>query len=481
MILARVPGGPLIPAGVPSTRRALSIALIGIAVGCTCSPDAPSPPAAPVVAPTPDDRASAAAVDPTSAAPTTAAECFSERCLASLLDVASEWSVLARLGVPDPDSVVWIEEEGRRAYVAAARLAPEDVPEPCRPADADCYATWQLHVLGVERSASGCPRATLEVQLLLTEGDASDEIPVGAPRRFTEDFVGLEELDARECEAMLDAEEEVTAGVPGGPLIRADAQTEAPPALAATGPIACADLGPSTPVFEGVRHGEALVLTRQVSGTPSGSELPLTFALDPADLDGDGTEEGIVTLVSDLGGGERERDCGNYGECNQGVVVRCDTGWAMVLVPSYRTGLAVSTTHTVYAQRSWRVLVETLRLGGSAADEAERMDQGRPLFSERALVMGPDGYVRRGAAEWFESGECARLYRAGHLAEARAMCEQGLVAHPRGRVRGALYYDLGRVAEAEGRIEDAREAYRRSLDAREDATVRARLDALPAP
>jgi predicted RNA polymerase sigma factor len=67
------------------------------------------------------------------------------------------------------------------------------------------------------------------------------------------------------------------------------------------------------------------------------------------------------------------------------------------------------------------------------------------------------------------------------LADARDMCEQGLIAHPRGRVRAALFYDLGRVLEAQSHAEQARDAYVRSLELRENETVRAHLEALPAP
>lgn len=255
----------------------------------------------------------------------------------------------------------------------------------------------------------------------------------------------------------------------------------ATPVLRPTSPMACADLDPSIAVFAGTRTGDALVLTERLSGPDDGAPLPRTFALDAADLDGDGAEEGLVTSTSEVGtGGERERDCGSYGECLQGAVLRCDAGWAMVLAPEYRFELAVGTTHTL-GDRAFRILVETTRLAADQADEAERMEDGRPLFSTTALVMGPRGYAPAGSAEWYESGQCARLYREGLLSDARDMCEQGLVAHPRGRVRAALLYDLGRVLEAQGQIEQARDAYVRSLELRENETVRAHLEALPAP
>jgi hypothetical protein len=246
-------------------------------------------------------------------------------------------------------------------------------------------------------------------------------------------------------------------------------------------PIACADLDPSIAVFAGTRRGDTLVLTERISGPEDDAPFPRTFVLDAADLDDDGTEEGLVVSTSEVGTrGERERDCGNYGECRQGAALRCDVGWAMVLAPEYRFELSVGTTHT-RDTRAFRVLVEATRLAEDQADEVERMDDGRPLFSTTALVMGPHGYAPAGNAAWYESGECARLYREGLLADARDMCEQGLIAHPRGRVRAALLYDLGRVLEAQGHAEQARDAYVRSLALRENETVRAHLEALPAP
>lgn len=452
-------------------QLAMGIAIACFVIACACEHGSPEVVAlSPVAVPTTEPVPPAAPTEEARAAPPA---CLSERCLANIVDAAAAWTLFDRLGVPDPDSDVWIEPAGRRAYVEAVHLSESDVPARCRPADADCYATWEMRVIGVTPSAEGgCPRATLELQLLLEDDGASDPLRVGSPRRFEDDFVGLDELDARTCESVVDDVEHDRA---------ARATAPATPMPTPTAPMACTDLASSIAVFAGTRSGDALVLTHQLSGPADDVPFPRTYALDAADLDGDGTEEGVVTITSEVGAdGERVQDCGNYGECNRGAVLRCDAGWAMVLAPEYRFELEVGATRTV-SDRAFRILVETTRLGGSQADEVERMEEGRPLFSASALVMGRRGYADGGSAEWFESGQCARLFRAGFLADARAMCEQGLVAHPRGRVRGALYYDLGRIAEAEGHVEDARDAYRRSLEARENATVRAHLDALPPP
>jgi hypothetical protein len=46
--------------------------------------------------------------------------------------------------------------------------------------------------------------------------------------------------------------------------------------------------------------------------------------------------------------------------------------------------------------------------------------------------------------------------------------------------RGALHYNLGRIAEADGKVDQAIAHYRASLEARpNNAVVQKRLDALP--
>jgi hypothetical protein len=248
---------------------------------------------------------------------------------------------------------------------------------------------------------------------------------------------------------------------------------------APTAPIACSALG-TVGIYEGAIRAvpgddgsrEELVLTAQIAGPETDYGMPPIHVSVSSrdDLDRDGTPDVIGLYLAD-----GEPDCGNWGDCVMVAAVRCDDRWATVYGPRYTQDISAGTTMTEHAGRRWRVLLEAWRLGDA---ELDLTPQGGGVH---ALELGASGYAGRTNALWLESERCAAFYREGRFVRARDMCEQGLAAHPRGTVRGALYYDLGRIAEAQGRIEEARDAYRRSLEARPgNAAVQGRLDALGA-
>lgn len=73
---------------------------------------------------------------------------------------------------------------------------------------------------------------------------------------------------------------------------------------------------------------------------------------------------------------------------------------------------------------------------------------------------------------------CSRERRAGDTASASTTCRCALEAAEDPRTRGALLYELGRIAEANGERGPARRYYERSLEARPNRVVQERLDGL---
>jgi hypothetical protein len=136
----------------------------------------------------------------------TLAACYPDRCLAVIDQLLSAWTIFERLGVPDPDSVAWIEGAGRQEYLSAAHVSLADVPTACRAPDAECDANWEIRLVGVEHREGSCPQAVIELQLVLSEIEMAVEHRVGAPVRFQDDFVALEEADTTpsDCEAAID-------------------------------------------------------------------------------------------------------------------------------------------------------------------------------------------------------------------------------------------------------------------------------------
>ncbi len=105
----------------------------------------------------------------------------------------------------------------------------------------------------------------------------------------------------------------------------------------------------------------------------------------------------------------------------------------------------------------------------SGSDSSNSTDELAP--EDRGFVDN-----RRGRG-WGD--RCFRHLQAGRYAAARAACRRGLEIADHNAVIGALHFNLGRVAEEEGNIEEARAAYRRSLEARPNhRVVQRRLDGL---
>jgi tetratricopeptide (TPR) repeat protein len=92
---------------------------------------------------------------------------------------------------------------------------------------------------------------------------------------------------------------------------------------------------------------------------------------------------------------------------------------------------------------------------------------------EAALAAKPDSVAVAAELGWalFQSQAYERAAAVMAPFEAAASSPQ----------HAALYYNVGRVAEARGDLEAAKQAYRRSLNQRENPSVRARLRALELP
>lgn len=89
-----------------------------------------------------------------------------------------------------------------------------------------------------------------------------------------------------------------------------------------------------------------------------------------------------------------------------------------------------------------------------------------------ALRCGPGASARE------LGNRCAQRMRAREWPEAQRLCECALAANPGARSEGAILYNLGRIAEGRGDRDAARGHYRRSLERRPSAIVRARLESL---
>ncbi len=105
----------------------------------------------------------------------------------------------------------------------------------------------------------------------------------------------------------------------------------------------------------------------------------------------------------------------------------------------------------------------------------------------RAFACEPRSLLHREDAEFRDSrrgsgwgDRCYRHIERDTLWAAQAACERGLQIATEPRVRGALLFNLGLIAERRGEIARAREHYTSSLSERRDnATVRRHLEALP--
>ena len=111
---------------------------------------------------------------------------------------------------------------------------------------------------------------------------------------------------------------------------------------------------------------------------------------------------------------------------------------------------------------------------GRAAFRAERYDEASQAFFA-ALAQTPSNGGLACETGW-------AFHHAGDEAKARELLTHGtrvLAARPgQERSHGACLYNLGRIAEDAGRAEEAAQHYQRSLRARPNAVVRARLESL---
>jgi len=83
----------------------------------------------------------------------------------------------------------------------------------------------------------------------------------------------------------------------------------------------------------------------------------------------------------------------------------------------------------------------------------------------------------RGGRGW--GNRCFVHLKAKRYAPASAACRRGLEIATEGSIRGAILYNLGRIAEEQGHVEEARRQYRSSLRERPgNKTVQARLKGL---
>ncbi|MCA9711549.1 MAG: tetratricopeptide repeat protein, partial [Myxococcales bacterium] len=94
----------------------------------------------------------------------------------------------------------------------------------------------------------------------------------------------------------------------------------------------------------------------------------------------------------------------------------------------------------------------------------------------RARPAAPRGRAALGRSARAWGNDCVARLRIGHWASAEASCLEGLTIATEAKTKGALLYNLGRIAEAQGAQAQALEHYRSSLAARpDDRTVKRRL------
>lgn len=126
--------------------------------------------------------------------------------------------------------------------------------------------------------------------------------------------------------------------------------------------------------------------------------------------------------------------------------------------------------------------VEEARTAGSSIREL--LDAGRSAVKKKDYETGIAKYEAALAIDPVEPkvlGELGwALFLAGRNDDARNRLYDALVYNRDAKSRGAILYNLGRVAEAQGQPENAADFYRRSLVLRTNDTVKARLTALAA-
>ncbi|MCA9658367.1 MAG: tetratricopeptide repeat protein [Myxococcales bacterium] len=130
----------------------------------------------------------------------------------------------------------------------------------------------------------------------------------------------------------------------------------------------------------------------------------------------------------------------------------------------------------VLAKKSDDELRETREALRDALNEGRRLVKegdyaGGVARYEGLLAIDPHYGPALGELGW-------AAFKAGDLKKAQAMTLRALKGASEERRRGMLLYNLGRIAEEKGDREAAIDAYQRSVAARPNETVQARLDAL---
>lgn len=110
------------------------------------------------------------------------------------------------------------------------------------------------------------------------------------------------------------------------------------------------------------------------------------------------------------------------------------------------------------------------------------LEQGRTLTREKkyaeaveVLTTAIDGEP---TAPRPYAARCYAYLLSDQLKKARIDCNKALELHPGDRFTAAVQYNLGQIAEKEGKTDEAKAAYEASLKLRDNATVRKALEAL---
>ena len=110
------------------------------------------------------------------------------------------------------------------------------------------------------------------------------------------------------------------------------------------------------------------------------------------------------------------------------------------------------------------------------------LDQGRRLTREKkyaeAIKVLTTAIEGEPTAPRPYAARCYAYLLDEKLKKARPDCEKAMELHPGDRFTASVQYNLGQIAEKEGKTDEAKAAYEASLKLRENATVRKALEAL---
>lgn len=312
----------------------------------------------------------------------------------------------------------------------------------------------------------------------------------GAVHSMTEDMNALFHLWLEQALCAIYADADCPAGSEGG----AEGAVIVGAIEGPTLPFQCADAQASSVVLNTVENSGSLRVVSREPGPVSTVGAGAAFqVVSRADVNGDHQSDLIVRPTD-----EGEPICSAYGECMHALLVACAADrYALMWGPDYGLELAFTSTTTTVDGVRWRDVVNDLRRvtpratpevvpeGEAATATAEPQPSEEPAPDQRDTVLwwraASGGYVAARVGAWEQSDLCAHHRAEGAFEVARTHCETGLATIAVPEVRAALYYDLGRIEEQAGRIEEARVAYLASLEARpRDRTVQAALEALNA-